>query len=106
MVKVLLAEGMNDEGWRVLDSGSEALPLLVRRLIVAKRMERLAEFDIELTKVHAEFDQWIDARDWLHAREMARFYFDVADEPEKARRIAQINLGLQKEPEDLRLATR
>ena len=106
LVDVFLSEGMYAEARRSLDAGSTALPLLVRKLIVAKRTQRLAEFDTQLARVHAEFDQWVDARDWLHAREMARFYFDVVNEPEKARRIARINLNFQREPEDQRLAAR
>jgi hypothetical protein len=49
---------------------------------------------------------WIARDDWLHAREMARFYFDVVDRPELARHLASINVSLQREPEDLRLEER
>ena len=37
---------------------------------------------------------------------MTRFYIDVLDRPDIAKRLARINLGLQREPEDLLLARR
>ena len=37
---------------------------------------------------------------------MTRFYIDVVDRPVVARRLALINIGLQREPEDLRLELR
>ena len=59
-----------------------------------------------LLKVREEFTEWIADEDWLHAREMARFYIDVDDRPDLARRLALINLDLQREPEDERLERR
>ena len=46
---------------------------------------------------------WIANEDWLHAREMTRFFIDVVDRPTLARRLALINISLQQEPEDLLL---
>jgi len=59
-----------------------------------------------LSTVQREFEAWISNEDWLHAREMTRFFVDVVDRPDLARRLALINIGLQREPEDLRLETR
>ena len=49
---------------------------------------------------------WIAAEDWLHAREMARFYLDVVERPALARQLAEVNIKLQREPEDIRLFER
>lgn len=91
---------------RVLDAGSSALPLDVRRMIVAKRLGRDAPLSDDIDAADRLFRRWIDAEDWMHAREMARFYLDVREQPELARRLAAINLTLQREPEDLRLEQR
>ena len=106
LVDVLLSQDDDESAWQSLDEGSMALPLLVRRLIVAKRLGRLHELQSVMSKVRQEFAVWIANEDWLHAREMARFFIDVVDQPEIARRLALINIGLQREPEDLRLEIR
>jgi Flp pilus assembly protein TadD len=106
MADVLLDDGNDRAAWEVLDAGAAALPLLVRRLIIAKRCGRLHELQPELAKVEREFDDWIAKEDWLHAREMTRFFIDVIERPVLARRLALINIGLQQEPEDLRLERR
>jgi len=59
-----------------------------------------------LAQVQSEFNIWIANKDWLHAREMTRFFIDVVDRPDRARRLALINVSLQREPEDLRLEKR
>lgn len=108
LVDVLLnSDKYKDEDTlQVLNAGSDALPLLVRRLIVAKRLNRLDQMQAILHQVQMEFDRWIGEEDWLHAREMARFYLDVAEQPDLARRLALINIKLQREPEDVRLEQR
>ncbi len=106
LVDVLLSQADYETASQVLDDGSLALPLLVRRLIVARQLDRLEELQPVLTKVEQEFAAWIAKEDWLHAREMARFFIDVIDRPDLARRLALINIDLQKEPEDLRLEVR
>ena len=104
LVDVLLETGDIDDAARVIHAGAPALPLEVRRMIVARRLGHDVADDIH----HAdhEFRHWIADEDWLHAREMARFYLDVLERPKLARRLAQINLTLQREPEDLLLASR
>lgn len=100
LVDVLLANDRLTEAQAVLEKGSGALPLDVRRLILAKRQGRIAEVADRVAEVDREFRKWIAAEDWLHAREMARFYLDVVDCPQLARRLAQINFTIQKEYED------
>lgn len=106
LVDALLSEAKFEIAWQELEESSLALPLLVRRLIVAKRLDRIHELQPTLSKVRQEFEVWIAREDWLHAREMARFFIDVLDQPDLARRLALINIGLQQEPEDQRLERR
>ena len=106
MVDVLLKEARYENAWQALDAGAPALPLLVRRLISAKKLDRMDGLESILEKVQSEFAVWIADKDWLHAREMARFFIDVVDRPQLARRLALINVNLQREPEDLRLEAR
>ena len=106
LIDVLLNEAEFEDAWQTLDAGAPALPLLVRRLIVARQLERMDELGSVLAKVQNEFDVWIANEDWLHAREMTRFFIDVVDRPNVARRLAVINIRLQQEPEDLRLEKR
>jgi hypothetical protein len=106
LVDVLLSESDFVAASRALDGGSLALPLLVRRLIVAKELDLLHDVLPMLSRVRQEFDVWVANEDWLHAREMARFYIDVMNDPERARRLALINFELQREPEDQRLEKR
>ncbi len=106
LIDVLLNEARYEDAWQALESGAPALPLLVRRLIVAKRLNRMHDLQPVLSTVQREFEVWIANEDWLHAREMTRFFIDVVDRPDLARRLAVINVGLQREPEDLRLERR
>lgn len=106
LADVFLSIGDFDGAQHTLEHGSLALPLLVRRMIVAKQLGRINVLQSTVTKVHKEFKGWIANKDWLHAREMARFFIDVVDHPKLARRLALINIDLQKEPEDYRLEMR
>lgn len=106
LVDVLLSEADYEAAWRALDGGAPALPLLVRRLIAAKRLNRVREYEPVVARVQQEFEAWISNEDWLHAREMARFFIDVVDRPDLARQLAVINLSRQQEPEDQRLERR
>ena len=106
LVDVLVSQAEYKIAWQALDDGSPALLLLVRRLIVAKQLGRIHELQSMLSKVQQEFEVWIANEDWLHSREMARFFIDVLDQPDLARRLALINISLQQEPEDQRLERR
>ena len=106
LVDIFLNEGRYEDAWQTLDVDASALPLLVRRLIVARQLDRMDDLGSVLAKVQDEFSAWIADEDWLHAREMARFYIDVVDRPDLASHLASINATLQQEPEDLRLLQR
>jgi len=105
LVDALLEIGRLDHALEILDAGPPALPLTVRRLIVTTRLGSLPSSE-EIVRVDREFERWIAAEDWLHAREMARFYLDVLERPALARHLALINLTLQREPEDMWLERR
>ena len=106
LADVLLRAERFDKAGAVLSAGHGALPLHVRRLIVAVRTGQSDALADEIARTDHEFQHWIMREDWAHAREMTRFYIDVVDRPGLARRLALINLDLQKEPEDLLLAAR
>jgi tetratricopeptide (TPR) repeat protein len=105
LVDTLLELRRLDRALEILDAGPPALPLTVRRLIVTTRLGSLTSSD-EIVRIDREFGRWIAAEDWLHAREMARFYLDVVERRALARRLALINLTLQREPEDIWLERR
>ncbi|MEO0996099.1 MAG: hypothetical protein AAFX58_01155 [Pseudomonadota bacterium] len=106
LVDVLLRAGRLRRAEAVLSEGSAALPLTIRRYIVARRQGRFDDVRADVAATDREFRRWIDAGDWLHAREMARFYLDVLDDPALAGRLARANLAVQREPEDRLLAQR
>ncbi len=106
LVDVLLRTDRVPVASSVVASGHDALPLTVRRLLIAVRTGETDRVADEITRMDHEFRHWIADKDWAHAREMARFYIDVLDRPELARRLVRINLGIQREPEDLLLARR
>ncbi len=106
LVDLLLDAGQPKDAAAVIAAGHDALPLMVRRFIVAKRTGEAETVSAEIERADHQFRHWIGDHDWAHAREMARFYLDVVERPSLARLLARINLGLQREPEDLRLALR
>ena len=106
LVDVLLANDRLADAQAELEKGSRALPLDIRRLILANRQGRTVDVTDRIAAVDRRFREWIAAKDWLHAREMARFYIDVLERPELARQLAEINIGIQKEREDLLLLRR
>ncbi|MEM7765729.1 MAG: hypothetical protein AAF290_16810 [Pseudomonadota bacterium] len=106
LVDVLLANDRLAGARDALDAGSEALPLGVRRLILAKRQDRIADMTDRVAAFDRRFQEWIAAEDWLHAREMARFYLDVLENPALAKKLIKINIESQKEYEDQLLLRR
>lgn len=106
LVDQLIAMDSLHEAKSALNAGYDALPLVVRRFIVALRMGESDTVADDIAHADHEFQHWIADRDWAHAREMARFYIDVLERPELAQRLAAINLELQREPEDLLLSQR
>ena len=103
--RLILADRFED-AQKIIADGYGALPLQVRRFIVAKQLGEIDGIAEEVARADHRFKHWIEAEDWAHAREMARFYFDVIDRPALAQKLATINVGLQKEAEDLLLARR
>lgn len=81
-----------------------SLTLHVQRLIVRRNLG--LSTGKEQHRLHHQFQHWLAAGDYEHAREMARFYLDVADDRLLAREIAEINARLQHEPEDAKLLQR
>ena len=106
LVDVLIRLERFSEAKSALSQGSRALPLELRRWIVVSRMGHRHEIEHEIREADRQFRQWLAAGDWLHAREMARFYLDVIERPDLARHLAGINWQIQREPEDLLLACR
>lgn len=106
LVDVLLSENSLGRASTVIQAGAPSLPLTIRRFIVAKRMNELDTVADETHVADHEFRHWIATGDWQHAREMARFYVDVVERPDLARRLAVRNLALQHEREDLLLERR
>ena len=53
LVDVLLNEGRDEVAWQTLDAGAPALPLLVRKLIVARRLDRMDGLESVLARVQA-----------------------------------------------------
>ncbi|MEM7276839.1 MAG: hypothetical protein AAF385_01835 [Pseudomonadota bacterium] len=89
-----------------LQTNHEALPLSVRHFIVMKKLGISESVADEIAHADHEFQHWIAREDWVHAREMTRFYTDVIERPALAERLAKVNLSMQREPEDLLLAKR
>jgi len=106
LADVLLELEKSDEVLQMIDHHESALPLLVRRLIALAQLKRLADSSDTLTVLDRAFSTWIQRQDWMHAREMSRFYLDVIKRPKLARFLALKNIAIQKEPEDLRLVRR
>lgn len=106
LVDELIRSNRLAEARDALNDGSDALPLAVRRMIVAMRMGAGDSIGDEVALADRTFRGWMADNDWLHAREMARFYLDVLPRPELARHIALINFDMQREVEDIRLVQR
>lgn len=106
LVDVLLQTGATDAALAAIHPHTTALPLQVRRLIASRQLENLPADAPEILRHARAFETWIAAEDWLHAREMARFYLDVLPGHALALKLARINLTLQQEPEDRLLLAR
>lgn len=94
------------DAWRHLQAPGQSLALHVRRYIVAPRVGQGRAVEPDIERADQGFRRWMASGDWLHAREMARFYLDVRPDEYLANRLARINYMLQKEPEDGRLVQR
>ena len=106
LVDVLITLGRIDAAKGVLVGAPDALALSVRKMIVGIPINHEPDLERAIMQADQQFRTWIADEDWAHSREMTRFYLDVLPNPELAQRLARINLSMQREPEDQRLATR
>ena len=106
LVDVLLDMGDLSGAEAALAEAGGGLALEVRRMILAVRSNRTATVIEDIDALDREFRRWIARNDVAHAREMARFYLDVVDQPALARQLAAANYSIQREVEDQRLVAR
>ena len=106
LADVLLADRQAPMVVDLIDHHEAALPLKIRRLIALKTLSRSHETEEDTTNLNEAFTRWIELEDWLHAREMCRFYLDVLPQPDLAKKLAIHNIKMQKELEDVRLLQR
>lgn len=106
LVDRLFEAGRYSEATTVLDGPGNSLALQLRRWIVAGLLGQEQHYAQAVAQADREFRHWIAEGDWLHAREMARFYLDVLPDLKLAGRLARINRLTQREPEDLELVRR
>lgn len=99
-VDTLIADAKLAEAELALDEGSNALPLLLRRLMVDAADGHVIA-TAQRSAMDETFRRWIEAGDFLHAREMAMFYLHLVPDPELAHQLAVANLRVQREPEDI-----
>ncbi len=100
----LLAQNHHKEVLTAVDASNPVPALAVRRLLAEKSLG----VDVAATKqlLDERFSQWIEAGDYRHAREMALFYLEIAEQPKIAYQLASKNATLQKEKEDWTLLAR
>ncbi|MCR9279697.1 MAG: hypothetical protein NXH85_17200 [Pseudomonadaceae bacterium] len=105
LADALLAQGRTSETLELIAPDTTVPGLVLARLLALKQRS-----DPELIRLSAVVDKQFKANiaenDWLHAREMARFYIDVHSKPELARLAAEKNWEIQKEAEDFDLLVR
>lgn len=96
----LLALGEPEVAIEAMDVPEQTDALLLRRAIAFKRSGR----EHELSRVSQEMDRRVRANARInhigHAREEARYFLQVKNDPEKALERAEINWKAQKEYED------
>lgn len=106
MADVLLELDRFGDVVSAIDADSHSLALVVRRQIAMRGLGRSDEIADSIRQADHRFQHWIGEGDWVHAREMARFYIDVLPRRDLARELAAINIAIQSEPEDKQLVDR
>lgn len=106
LTDVLLDSRLFEEALVEIDQNTRSLALIVRRWIALRELGRESEIEDAILDADHRFRHWIEHADFMHAREMARFYLDVLPRHELARELAAVNIGLQREPEDQQLVRR
>ncbi len=101
LIDLLLQQQRYTSALELTDSIHNAPAMAIRRLLALAGQG--ADIDSQLRRMDTTFRQWISTGDLRHAREMARFYLELQPEPELAYRMAEANLRLQREPEDMEL---
>ena len=99
-----LVLGDYDAALEVIGNDVRAPSLAVLQVRALLGAGRSAEAEIE--RLLASFEHDLRHGDYLHAREMAQFYFHVMQEPDLARHLALENWQRQKEPEDRELLSK
>ena len=102
----LIDNGFLDEALALLDASAEAPALVILRLVALEQLGRLDEALETVRAVDQQFRHDVAHGDFLHAREMARFYLDVLPDPALADRLIMENWEQQKELEDRVLLAR
>lgn len=104
LVDALLGESLFEQAEAELADRGSAPAYVIRRIIALKaqghRYESMAD------SVNEQFRSWMNDNDYRHGREMARFYLDVLNSPALALSVAEMNVSIQREPEDLALLRR
>ena len=77
--------------------------LQIRRLIALRELGRDSETEDYRQFLDWEYQYALHAKEYIHAREIARFYLDVVPRPRLALRAAEHNLSRQREAEDYAL---
>ncbi|MCB1676230.1 MAG: hypothetical protein KDI01_08065 [Halioglobus sp.] len=85
-------------------SAREPLDMLqLRRMIALQRLGMAQEGASLRAYLHWQYQSELERGEFLHAREIARFYLDVLPDTERARLAAENNLDYQREAQDYAL---
>ncbi len=103
-VDALLSEKKYENVVAFVAADEETPALSVRRLLAEKKLHR--NIHRRVHKMDHLFSDWIAEKDFKHAREMAIFYLEIADNKPLAYELALENIKVQREEEDILLLKR
>jgi len=103
LADLLLAAGDDTGALSLLDGAAEVDGVLLRRAIAERHLGRSTQVDADQTELSRRFRQNLELGLTAHAREEARFYLEVARDPQRALDRARISWELQHEIEDAQL---
>lgn len=95
-----LRQGQPNEALALLADAPPTDSVMVRQAIAHKALGDKAETDRLAAALRERFDEQALLKDAAHAREAARFWLFVAQDPQKALAAAEANWRLQRELED------
>ncbi|GAB5452556.1 MAG: hypothetical protein Hals2KO_28840 [Halioglobus sp.] len=104
LVDLLIQTQRPAQALELLGSDETTPALAVRRLIVLQQLDK--DVATRVASTDEQFQQWLAAGDFRHAREMAMFYLDVVPRSRLAFLAASENVKIQREPEDLAILAR